>query len=183
MIGVNRPIDAEAASEMAKLFLEVIAAPGFDEEARKIFSAKKNLRLVEVAGVQQHWVLKNVSGGVLLQDNDVRPLKPERSEGRDPAQAHRRRNARPAVCLEDLQTREVERHPLRARRTKRGRGRRPDEPRRFGQDRRHEGRAAAQRNGRRVGRVLPVPRWRGGNCQGGFDGRSSSPAVRCAIRK
>ncbi len=62
---------------MAKLFLEVIAAPGFDEEARKIFSSKKNLRLVEVAGVQQRWVLKNVSGGVLLQDNDVHVLKPE----------------------------------------------------------------------------------------------------------
>jgi len=77
VIGVNRPIDAETAGEMAKLFLEVIAAPGFDEAACKIFSTKKNLRLVEVAGVQQPWVLKNVSGGVLLQDSDVRPLKAE----------------------------------------------------------------------------------------------------------
>ena len=77
VIGVNRPIDAETAREMAKLFLEVIAAPGFDEEALKVFSSKKNLRLVEVAGVQQRWVLKNVSGGVLLQDNDVHLLKPE----------------------------------------------------------------------------------------------------------
>lgn len=77
VIGVNRPIDAETAGEMAKLFLEVIAAPGFDEAACKIFATKKNLRLVEVAGVQQPWVLKNVSGGVLLQDSDVCPLKPE----------------------------------------------------------------------------------------------------------
>ena len=77
VIGVNRPIDAETATEMAKLFLEVIAAPGFDEEARKIFSSKKNLRLVEVADLRQRWVLKNVSGGVLLQDNDVHVLKPE----------------------------------------------------------------------------------------------------------
>ena len=77
VIGVNRPVDAETAREMAKLFLEVIAAPGFDEEGREIFSSKKNLRLVEVAGVQQRWVLKNVSGGVLLQDNDVHELKPE----------------------------------------------------------------------------------------------------------
>ena len=76
VIGVNRPVDAETARAMAKLFLEVIAAPGFDEEALKIFSSKKNLRLVEVAGVQQRWVLKNVSGGVLLQDNDVHSLKP-----------------------------------------------------------------------------------------------------------
>ena len=74
VIGVNRPIDADTASEMAKLFLEVIAAPGFDPAAREIFAAKKNLRLVEVVPMEQKWVLKNVSGGVLLQDNDVRPL-------------------------------------------------------------------------------------------------------------
>ncbi|HZM09683.1 MAG TPA: bifunctional phosphoribosylaminoimidazolecarboxamide formyltransferase/IMP cyclohydrolase [Candidatus Limnocylindrales bacterium] len=74
VIGVNRPIDAVTATEMAKLFLEVIAAPDFDAAAREIFAAKKNLRLVEVVPMEQKWVLKNVSGGVLLQDNDVRPL-------------------------------------------------------------------------------------------------------------
>lgn len=74
VIGVNRPIDAETATEMAKLFLEVIAAPKFDDAAREIFATKKNLRLVEVTPLEQKWVLKNVSGGVLLQDNDTRPL-------------------------------------------------------------------------------------------------------------
>jgi phosphoribosylaminoimidazolecarboxamide formyltransferase / IMP cyclohydrolase len=74
VIGVNRPIDADTAAEMAKLFLEVIAARGFDAGAREIFAAKKNLRLVEVVAMEQKWVLKNVSGGVLLQDNDMRPL-------------------------------------------------------------------------------------------------------------
>ena len=74
VIGVNRPVDAETATEMAKLFLEVIAAPKFDDAAREIFASKKNLRLVEVAPMEQKWVLKNVSGGVLLQDDDVRPL-------------------------------------------------------------------------------------------------------------
>ena len=48
VIGVNRPIDAEAAEEMHKLFLEVIAAPAFDEAAKARFATKKNLRLVEV---------------------------------------------------------------------------------------------------------------------------------------
>jgi len=75
VIGVNRPIDGPAAEEMAKLFLEVIAAPKFDEAAKAKFSAKKNLRLVEVTGAPQKWVLKNVSGGVLVQDADVRPLQ------------------------------------------------------------------------------------------------------------
>ena len=74
VIGVNRPIDRETATEMAKLFVEAIAAEKFDPAAREIFAAKKNLRLVEVVPLQQKWVLKNVSGGVLLQDNDVRPL-------------------------------------------------------------------------------------------------------------
>jgi phosphoribosylaminoimidazolecarboxamide formyltransferase/IMP cyclohydrolase len=76
VIGVNRPIDAEAAEEMHKLFLEVIAAPSFDEAAKAKFTTKKNLRLVEVTPADQRWVLKNVSGGLLVQDSDVRPLQP-----------------------------------------------------------------------------------------------------------
>jgi phosphoribosylaminoimidazolecarboxamide formyltransferase/IMP cyclohydrolase len=74
VIGVNRPINAATATEMAKLFLEVIAAPKFDAEALQIFATKKNLRLVEVAALDQKWVMKHVSGGALLQDNDMRPL-------------------------------------------------------------------------------------------------------------
>jgi phosphoribosylaminoimidazolecarboxamide formyltransferase / IMP cyclohydrolase len=74
VIGVNRAVDEAAASEMAKLFLEVIAAPAFDEGAKAVFSAKKNLRLVEVPPGQPKWVLKNISGGVLLQENDRRKL-------------------------------------------------------------------------------------------------------------
>jgi phosphoribosylaminoimidazolecarboxamide formyltransferase / IMP cyclohydrolase len=75
VIGVNRPIDAEAAEEMHKLFLEVIAAPAFDDAAKARFATKKNLRLVEVKAAPQNWILKNVSGGILLQDNDSRPLQ------------------------------------------------------------------------------------------------------------
>jgi phosphoribosylaminoimidazolecarboxamide formyltransferase/IMP cyclohydrolase len=74
VIGVNRPVDGDAAEEMAKLFLEVIAAPSFDEAAKAKFASKKNLRLVEISDARQKWVLKNVSGGILLQDADVRPL-------------------------------------------------------------------------------------------------------------
>jgi phosphoribosylaminoimidazolecarboxamide formyltransferase / IMP cyclohydrolase len=74
VIGVNRPVDGDTAEEMAKLFLEVIAAPGFDEAAKAKFASKKNLRLVEINDARQKSVLKNVSGGILLQDADVRPL-------------------------------------------------------------------------------------------------------------
>src|SRR5437879_5722064 len=75
VVGVNRPVDGAAAEEMHKLFLEVIAAPAFDEAAKAKFASKKNLRLVEVLPAEQKWVLKNVSGGMLVQDADVRPLQ------------------------------------------------------------------------------------------------------------
>src|ERR1700758_1589005 len=75
VIGVNRPIEGATAEEMAKLFLEVIAAPSFDDAAKSKFAAKKNLRLVEVAPAQPKWVLKNVSGGILVQDADSRSLR------------------------------------------------------------------------------------------------------------
>jgi len=74
VIGVNRPIDAAAAAEMSKLFLEVIAAPSFDTAAQEIFATKKNLRLVEVPSGEQRWVLKNISGGMLVQDADLHQL-------------------------------------------------------------------------------------------------------------
>jgi phosphoribosylaminoimidazolecarboxamide formyltransferase / IMP cyclohydrolase len=75
VIGVNRPVDAAAAEEMAKLFLEVIAAPSFEKAAVEKFAAKKNLRLVEITNIPQKWVLKNVSGGMLVQDADLHELR------------------------------------------------------------------------------------------------------------
>lgn len=74
VIGVNRPVDLAAAEEMHKLFLEVIAAPSFDEAAKEKFASKRNLRLVEVVPAAQKWVLKNVSGGMLVQDTDTHAL-------------------------------------------------------------------------------------------------------------
>ena len=75
VIGVNRPLDGETAAEMAKLFVEAIAAPAFDDAALEAFSKKKNLRLVEVAPAPPGPVIKNVSGGILVQDPDVYALK------------------------------------------------------------------------------------------------------------
>jgi phosphoribosylaminoimidazolecarboxamide formyltransferase / IMP cyclohydrolase len=76
VIGVNRVIDGTAAEEMAKLFVEAIAAPGYLPEAKEKFAAKKNLRLVEVKPSTQKFAMKQVSGGMLVQDADVRPLTP-----------------------------------------------------------------------------------------------------------
>ncbi|HLY93072.1 MAG TPA: bifunctional phosphoribosylaminoimidazolecarboxamide formyltransferase/IMP cyclohydrolase [Candidatus Angelobacter sp.] len=74
VIGVNRVIDGAAAEEIAKLFVEAIAAPGYTAEAKEKFAAKKNLRLVEVQAGMQKFAMKQVSGGMLVQDADIRPL-------------------------------------------------------------------------------------------------------------
>jgi len=71
VIGINRTVDAEAAAEIAKLFVEAIAAPAFTPEARLALAAKKNLRLVEVHSAPPKAVVKHVSGGLLLQDADT----------------------------------------------------------------------------------------------------------------
>ena len=71
VIGINRAVDADAAAEIAKLFVEAIAAPAFSPEARERFAAKKNLRLVEVHAAPAKPVVKHVSGGLLLQDADT----------------------------------------------------------------------------------------------------------------
>jgi phosphoribosylaminoimidazolecarboxamide formyltransferase / IMP cyclohydrolase len=70
VIGVNREIDGAAAEEMAALFVEAIAAPGFTADARARFATKKNLRLVVVKPTHMARVIKQVSGGLLLQDAD-----------------------------------------------------------------------------------------------------------------
>jgi phosphoribosylaminoimidazolecarboxamide formyltransferase/IMP cyclohydrolase len=70
VIGINREVDAAAAEEIAKLFVEAIAAPSFTADARARFAAKKNLRLVEVRPAETARVIKQVSGGLLLQDAD-----------------------------------------------------------------------------------------------------------------
>ena len=74
VIGINRPVDGAAAEEIAKLFVEAIAAPAFTEEALQRFAAKKNLRLVEVHAAPPKPVVKHVSGGLLLQDADTARL-------------------------------------------------------------------------------------------------------------
>jgi phosphoribosylaminoimidazolecarboxamide formyltransferase/IMP cyclohydrolase len=71
VIGINREVDAAAAEEIAKLFVEAIAAPAFSPAARERFSAKKNLRLIEVHSAPPRPVVKHVSGGLLLQDADT----------------------------------------------------------------------------------------------------------------
>ena len=79
VLAFNRPLDAATAEEVAKLFVECIAAPGFDEQAKTIFAAKKNLRLLELPpnGLEpdRELQLKRILGGVLVQQSDLGEIK------------------------------------------------------------------------------------------------------------
>ncbi|HXC96756.1 MAG TPA: bifunctional phosphoribosylaminoimidazolecarboxamide formyltransferase/IMP cyclohydrolase [Edaphobacter sp.] len=70
VIGINREVDGAAAEEIAKLFVEAIVAPSFTPEALERFGSKKNLRLIEISPAVTPRVLKQVSGGLLVQDAD-----------------------------------------------------------------------------------------------------------------
>jgi phosphoribosylaminoimidazolecarboxamide formyltransferase / IMP cyclohydrolase len=79
VLAFNRVVDAATAEEVAKLFVECIAAPGFDDKAKTIFAAKKNLRLLELPprGLEpeRELQLKRILGGVLVQQPDLGELK------------------------------------------------------------------------------------------------------------
>jgi phosphoribosylaminoimidazolecarboxamide formyltransferase / IMP cyclohydrolase len=79
VLAFNRVVDAATAEEVARLFAECIAAPGFDEKARAIFSAKKNLRLLELPpgglAPERELQLKRIFGGVLVQEPDNGEIK------------------------------------------------------------------------------------------------------------
>ncbi|MGH9402197.1 MAG: bifunctional phosphoribosylaminoimidazolecarboxamide formyltransferase/IMP cyclohydrolase [Terriglobia bacterium] len=74
VIAFNREVDAATAEELAKLFVEAIAAPGYDPQAVEILGRKKNLRLMEMPGAPSETApglqLKSVSGGLLAQTPD-----------------------------------------------------------------------------------------------------------------
>jgi phosphoribosylaminoimidazolecarboxamide formyltransferase / IMP cyclohydrolase len=81
VVAVNQVVDKALAQEMAKIFLEVIVAPSFTDEARQIFSAKKDLRLLEVGsfGVNQKSAamdIRKISGGFLLQERNEQLTEP-----------------------------------------------------------------------------------------------------------
>ena len=76
IIGFNRKVDVGTAEEILKNFIEAVIAPDYDEEALKLFSGKKNIRIMkmpEETPLVEHRVfdLKRVGGGLLVQDKDT----------------------------------------------------------------------------------------------------------------
>jgi phosphoribosylaminoimidazolecarboxamide formyltransferase / IMP cyclohydrolase len=75
IIAVNRTLDGATATEISKLFTEVIIAPDASEEALSIISAKKNLRLLLLPKLHEKQpaslIVKSIAGGLLVQSSDV----------------------------------------------------------------------------------------------------------------
>jgi phosphoribosylaminoimidazolecarboxamide formyltransferase/IMP cyclohydrolase len=83
VLAFNRELDEETALEVSKLFVEAVAAPGYTGKALAILAAKKNLRLVRAGEMPQGaWVLKSISGGVLVQSADEATLDRAKCEVR-----------------------------------------------------------------------------------------------------
>jgi phosphoribosylaminoimidazolecarboxamide formyltransferase/IMP cyclohydrolase len=73
IVAFNRRVDKNTAEEMAKIFLEVVIAPGFDDDALEILNTKKNLRLLEVSSAGRtvaDYDYRRVVGGILIQERD-----------------------------------------------------------------------------------------------------------------
>ncbi|MFV0243928.1 MAG: bifunctional phosphoribosylaminoimidazolecarboxamide formyltransferase/IMP cyclohydrolase [Qingshengfaniella sp.] len=80
IVALNGLLDGPTAEAISGIFTEVVIAPEADEAARAIFAAKKNLRLLVTGGLPDPAavgrVVKQVSGGFLMQDRDNGRLDP-----------------------------------------------------------------------------------------------------------
>ena len=171
----NRAVERALAEQLGSMFVEVVLAPGFSDEALEILQAKPDVRLLEIrsAGAAHHRARhKRVRGGLLVQDRDtglesreemraVRSAPDRGGVGRAPV-----RDAR-------LQARALERDRALEGPRQGGHRRGADEPRGLGEDRRSRRPrlpTGADRGGHGLGRVLPIRR------------RTASSAIEAGVR-
>lgn len=80
IVAANRTIGADTAQLLSEIFLEIVIAPDFTQEALGILTKKKNIRLLklgelEAAGERKpEWLVTSVAGGMLVQESDVHSL-------------------------------------------------------------------------------------------------------------
>ena len=81
IVALNMALDGATAEEIVKIFTEVVIAPDADADARAIFAAKKNLRLLTTGALPdpraQILTYKQVAGGLLVQDKDTGQIDPD----------------------------------------------------------------------------------------------------------
>lgn len=78
VVAMNRRVTLDVADELAKLFLEIVIAPGFEADALERLQRKKNLRILEVPGLDEEYhrsgtQIRSITGGLLVQDRDLKP--------------------------------------------------------------------------------------------------------------
>lgn len=77
IVALNEEVDVETAKRLHEIFLEIVIAPSFSQEALDVLTSKKNLRLLTIdvkATSKQDKVLQSVHGGLLVQDEDILSL-------------------------------------------------------------------------------------------------------------
>ena len=80
VVAMNKTCDEEMAQVLVELFLELVIAPKFTEKALAVFKKKKNLRVLEMGGIDfepNELTFKKVSGGLLVQDINRKDLQEE----------------------------------------------------------------------------------------------------------
>jgi phosphoribosylaminoimidazolecarboxamide formyltransferase/IMP cyclohydrolase len=74
IIALNRRVDVATAEEINRIFLEIIIAPDYDEDALNVLKGKKNIRILKLDGIgcplENTYDIKNISGGLLIQEHD-----------------------------------------------------------------------------------------------------------------
>ena len=77
IVAVNYKIDKQTAQEMVKIFLEIVAAPDFDDEALEILKTKKNLRVLKLKNLdarEAKYDIKYLEGEVLVQELNTKMI-------------------------------------------------------------------------------------------------------------
>ncbi|MDT3427818.1 phosphoribosylaminoimidazolecarboxamide formyltransferase/IMP cyclohydrolase [Paenibacillus forsythiae] len=83
IVAANRPIDSDTANLLKDVFLEIILAPGFTDEALEILTKKKNIRLLKIGGLgaaaerKSSFVVTTVEGGMVVQESDIHSINPD----------------------------------------------------------------------------------------------------------
>jgi phosphoribosylaminoimidazolecarboxamide formyltransferase / IMP cyclohydrolase len=85
VIATNVPVSVAMARQVADVFTEVVVAPGYEDGAVEVLTAKKNIRLLECAPATRGGVeVRPVSGGLLVQQRDAVDARVEDDGGSGP---------------------------------------------------------------------------------------------------
>ncbi|WP_068778251.1 bifunctional phosphoribosylaminoimidazolecarboxamide formyltransferase/IMP cyclohydrolase [Paenibacillus sp. GM2] len=80
IVAANRIIDEDTANLLKDIFLEIVLAPGFTDEALALLTQKKNIRLLKISGLElaadrkSQYVVTSIDGGMIVQESDIHSL-------------------------------------------------------------------------------------------------------------